>query len=78
MSTVVHRAGSFELDREWERRIQLAWWASGLRARVITLCEPHDEHHMKGLNDLANSPPHGEARYAFSVQDSAHMNLTPF
>ena len=60
--------GKLQLDEEWEQRIRHHWDDSGLRERVIARMQPLDEGLIDGLNDAANSPPRGEARWAITVR----------
>ena len=62
---------TLELDEEWERRMRRHWNESGLRARVLASMQPHDAGLIHGLNDVNNSPPHGEARWAITVTGGA-------
>jgi sucrose-phosphate synthase len=59
--------GTLVLDEEWERRIRSHWDESGLRSRVLARMQPLDEGLIGGLNDVENSPPRGEARWAITV-----------
>lgn len=62
---------ALKLDEEWERRMRRYWDESGLRARVLASMQPHDAGLIHGLNDVNNSPPHGEARWAITVTGGA-------
>jgi len=65
----------FQVDEDWERQIREQWWESGLAEKVEEICDPYDEGLIPSLNDIENSPPRGEARYAITVstEEKAQM-----
>ena len=46
------------------------WWDSGLRDRVRSALDAHDQGAIAHLNDLENALPHGEARHAVTLTQS--------
>ena len=67
----------FLLDRIWHQRMEEHWRKSGVEAKVQSTMNAIDAGIIPGLNDLGNSPPNGEYRWAITViGDSEALAVT--
>ena len=62
-----HDRVRFVDDAEWKQKMRTHWWDSGLRDRVRSTLDVHDQGAIAHLNDIENALPHGEARHAVTL-----------
>lgn len=61
--------GSLELDQSWDQPLREVWFGeNGLGVRSREASAPYDEGLVPGINDIDNSPPHGEMRHTISLR----------
>jgi hypothetical protein len=70
-SPASQRGDVFLLDRIWFRRMEGQWRKSGADVKVQAAMDALDAGRISALNDVDNSPPRGEFRYAITVMGEA-------
>ena len=79
---LVHDGGAtvehFDVDEQWAASVETCWHAA--RDRVVATMDRDDEGHIEKLNEVSNSPPRGEARWAITVlgEERAHARCAAY